>query len=114
MQHQHSKRTAMQFSLLPPFRKGGWGDFGAAASGKSPLARLCQRGAREPMHSKLHDPAPSISPLHPCKGVSMIPTRWDIAVWERSMATPEGFWYHTRVQFDHTDAQGRVFSAHYF
>ena len=30
------------------------------------------------------------------------------------MATPEGFWYHTRVQFDHTDAQGRVFYAHYF
>ena len=30
------------------------------------------------------------------------------------MATPEGFWYHTRVQFEHTDAQGRVFYAHYF
>jgi acyl-CoA thioesterase FadM len=30
------------------------------------------------------------------------------------MATPEGFWYHTRVQFDHTDAQGRIFYAHYF
>jgi acyl-CoA thioester hydrolase len=30
------------------------------------------------------------------------------------MATLEGFWYHTRVQFDHTDAQGRVFYAHYF
>ena len=30
------------------------------------------------------------------------------------MATPAGFWYHTRVQFDHTDAQGRVFYAHYF
>ena len=30
------------------------------------------------------------------------------------MATPVGFWYHTRVQFDHTDAQGRVFYAHYF
>ena len=24
------------------------------------------------------------------------------------------FLYHTRVQFDHTDAQGRVFYAHYF
>jgi acyl-CoA thioester hydrolase len=35
-------------------------------------------------------------------------------MWEKSMATPEGFWYHTRVQFDHTDAQGRVFYAHYF
>ncbi|HEY5866129.1 MAG TPA: hypothetical protein VI542_11395, partial [Candidatus Tectomicrobia bacterium] len=23
------------------------------------------------------------------------------------MATSDGFWYHTRVQFDHTDAQGR-------
>ena len=30
------------------------------------------------------------------------------------MATSDGFWYHTRVQFDHTDAQGRVFYAHYF
>ena len=27
------------------------------------------------------------------------------------MATSDGFWYHTRVQFDHTDAQGRVFCA---
>jgi hypothetical protein len=27
-----------------PFRKGGMGDFGMAASGKSPLAPLCQRG----------------------------------------------------------------------
>ena len=30
------------------------------------------------------------------------------------MATPEGFWYYTRVPFDYTDAQGRVFYAHYF
>jgi hypothetical protein len=44
----------------------------------------------------------------------MMQARWDTGVWERSMATPEGFWYHTRVQFDHTDAQGRVFYAHYF
>jgi acyl-CoA thioester hydrolase len=26
----------------------------------------------------------------------------------------EPFWFHVRVQFDHTDAQGRVFYAHYF
>lgn len=26
----------------------------------------------------------------------------------------EEFWYHVRVQFDHTDAQGRVFYARYF
>ncbi|MGE3537447.1 MAG: acyl-CoA thioesterase [Candidatus Tectimicrobiota bacterium] len=30
------------------------------------------------------------------------------------MAMSEGFWYALRVQFDHTDAQGRVFYAHYF
>ena len=30
------------------------------------------------------------------------------------MADPAGFWYRTRVQFDYTDAQGRVFYAHYF
>ncbi len=30
------------------------------------------------------------------------------------MADAAGFWYHTRVQFDYTDAQGRVFYAHYF
>src|SRR5262245_49296163 len=30
------------------------------------------------------------------------------------MTDAEGFWYHTRVQFDHTDAQGRVFYARYF
>jgi hypothetical protein len=35
---------AIQFSLLPPFRKGGMGDFGAAASGKSPLTPLCKGG----------------------------------------------------------------------
>jgi hypothetical protein len=28
------------------FIKGGWGDFGTAASGKSPLTPLCQRGER--------------------------------------------------------------------
>src|SRR5712692_9718307 len=44
----------------------------------------------------------------------MMQARWDTGVWEKSMATPEGFWYHTRVQFDHTDAQGRGFYAHYF
>src|SRR5262245_42377017 len=44
----------------------------------------------------------------------MMQARWNTALLERSMATPEGFWYHTRVQFDHTDAQGRVFYAHYF
>jgi acyl-CoA thioester hydrolase len=44
----------------------------------------------------------------------MIHARWHTEVWERNMATPEGFWYHTRVQFDYTDAQGRVFYAHYF
>ncbi len=26
----------------------------------------------------------------------------------------EPFWFHVRVQFDHTDAQGRVFYANYF
>lgn len=30
------------------------------------------------------------------------------------MATPAEFWYSLRVQFEHTDAQGRVFYAHYF
>ena len=30
------------------------------------------------------------------------------------MTDAEGFWYRTRVQFDHTDAQGRVFYARYF
>jgi len=30
------------------------------------------------------------------------------------MADAAGFWYQTRVQFDYTDAQGRVFYAHYF
>ena len=30
------------------------------------------------------------------------------------MAMTEGFWYALRVQYDHTDAQGRVFYAHYF
>jgi len=30
------------------------------------------------------------------------------------MTTHEGFWYAVRVQFEHTDAQGRVFYAHYF
>lgn len=30
------------------------------------------------------------------------------------MATKAGFWYDLRVQFEHTDAQGRVFYAHYF
>lgn len=30
------------------------------------------------------------------------------------MAAAAGFWYHVRVQFDHTDAQGRVFYARYF
>ena len=30
------------------------------------------------------------------------------------MAMTEGFSYTLRVQFDHTDAQGRVFYAHYF
>lgn len=30
------------------------------------------------------------------------------------MATPEDFSYSLRVQFEHTDAQGRVFYAHYF
>jgi acyl-CoA thioester hydrolase len=30
------------------------------------------------------------------------------------MAATAGFWYHVRVQFDHTDAQGRVFYARYF
>ena len=30
------------------------------------------------------------------------------------MSGAVGFWYHTRVQFDHTDAQGRVFYARYF
>ena len=44
----------------------------------------------------------------------MMPARGDTGMWETSMTTPEGFWYHTRVQFDHTDAQGRVFYAHYF
>src|SRR5262245_60224947 len=36
----------MQFSRIPPLRKGGMGDFEVAASGKSPLAPLCQRGER--------------------------------------------------------------------
>ena len=44
----------------------------------------------------------------------MMQTRLDTGAWETNMANPEGFWYHTRVQFDHTDAQGRVFYAHYF
>ena len=30
------------------------------------------------------------------------------------MATAAGFWHALRVQFEHTDAQGRVFYAHYF
>jgi len=30
------------------------------------------------------------------------------------MAEAAGFWYHTRVHFDHYDAQGRVYYAHYF
>src|SRR5262249_32711335 len=30
------------------------------------------------------------------------------------MATPGEFWYHTRVEFDHTEAPGRVFYARYF
>jgi acyl-CoA thioester hydrolase len=30
------------------------------------------------------------------------------------MSQTEPFWFHVRVQFDHTDAQGRVFYAHYF
>ena len=30
------------------------------------------------------------------------------------MEAAAGFWYHVRVQFDHTDAQGRVFYASYF
>lgn len=30
------------------------------------------------------------------------------------MTAAEPFWFHVRVQFDHTDAQGRVFYAHYF
>jgi len=30
------------------------------------------------------------------------------------MDAAAGFWYHVRVQFDHTDAQGRVFYARYF
>lgn len=30
------------------------------------------------------------------------------------MATPKDFWYSMRVQFEHTDAQGRVFYASYF
>jgi hypothetical protein len=32
--------------FYPPFVKGGWGDFGAVTSGKSPLTPLCQRGER--------------------------------------------------------------------
>ena len=30
------------------------------------------------------------------------------------MTDAASFWYPMRVQFDHTDAQGRVFYAHYF
>lgn len=30
------------------------------------------------------------------------------------MQPPAAFWWHVRVQFDHTDAQGRVFYANYF
>jgi acyl-CoA thioester hydrolase len=30
------------------------------------------------------------------------------------MEAAAGFWYHVRVQFEHTDAQGRVFYASYF
>ena len=30
------------------------------------------------------------------------------------MAAAADFWYHVRVQFEHTDAQGRVFYASYF
>lgn len=30
------------------------------------------------------------------------------------MAATAGFWHHVRVQYDHTDAQGRVFYARYF
>jgi acyl-CoA thioester hydrolase len=30
------------------------------------------------------------------------------------MPPAEPFWFHVRVQFDHTDAQARVFYAHYF
>jgi acyl-CoA thioester hydrolase len=30
------------------------------------------------------------------------------------MAAAAEFWYHVRVQYDHTDAQGRVFYARYF
>jgi acyl-CoA thioester hydrolase len=33
---------------------------------------------------------------------------------EGDMSHTEPFWFHVRVQFDHTDAQGRVFYAHYF
>ena len=55
--------------------------------------------------------------LSPCirKGWSpILQARRHTGAWERSMATPEGFWYDTRVQFDHTDAQGRVFYASHF
>lgn len=44
----------------------------------------------------------------------MMHAHWHTEAWEGNMAIPAGFWYHTRVQFDHTDAQGRVFYAHYF
>ena len=33
---------------------------------------------------------------------------------EQPMQSPAAFWWHVRVQFDHTDAQGRVFYANYF
>lgn len=43
----------------------------------------------------------------------MIGARLYTGAWGRNMAATEGFWAHIRVQFDHTDAQGRVFYARY-
>jgi bifunctional DNA-binding transcriptional regulator/antitoxin component of YhaV-PrlF toxin-antitoxin module len=46
MQESLGKPGLFSSHFYPPFVKGGWGDFGAVTSGKSPLAPLWQRGER--------------------------------------------------------------------
>jgi hypothetical protein len=46
----------MQFSLLPPFRKGGMGGFRGGDLRQIPPRPPLPKGGTEPLHRKLHDP----------------------------------------------------------
>jgi hypothetical protein len=68
---QHPSR-AIQFSLLPPFHKGGLGGFRDGGLRQIPPHLPLPKGGTEPGHRKLNDPGPKPETVAPARTTTVL------------------------------------------